>query len=380
MRCLLSSLVLLLAVVVGAISWFVLHIKHSPRRFLNGGVDPDHGCACTDTHHTPHTCLSLSNSLPYFFSLSVAERLARYRTLHANENPRTLHGFDYDAVEFAGEEGALRGWLVHGAPPPGGRNTTVIFSPGAGSTILVEPLRALPLFHAYANVLALDTASVGGSDGDNGVGFGTREYRDVLAAVEFVRARDPTSRIVLAGHSAGASASIHASTEIMVSGAAGGRIDGVIASSVFASFEEEAARVLVAGVFRSKIPASIRGLVDALVGERVARLLAAAVHLISWSHGEWLREPRDSLERAAAVANADPRKMQLLIIHGGDDALVHVDNVHRLARATASGSKVEVSSCIVDGGSHKFSQLWSKPTSCIPHSLQRFFAAVAQHE
>jgi dipeptidyl aminopeptidase/acylaminoacyl peptidase len=314
----------------------------------------------------------------------VAERLARYRALHANENPRTLHGFDYEAVEFAGEEGALRGWLVHGAAPPDGhtRNTTVIFSPGAGSTILVEPLRALPLFHPFANVLALDTASVGGSDGDNGVGFGTREYRDVLAAVEFVRARDPTSRIVLAGHSAGASASIHASTEIMVSGAAGGRIDGVIASSVFASFEEEAARVLVAGVFRNKVPASVRGLVDALVGERVARLLATAVHLISWSHGEWLREPRDSLERAAAVANADPRKMQLLIIHGGDDALVHVDNVHRLARATASGSKVEVSSCIVDGGSHKFSELWShsNPTSCIPNSLRRFFAAVAQHE
>jgi pimeloyl-ACP methyl ester carboxylesterase len=367
MRLVLSCCVLLLAVALGLVSWFVLHIKHSPRRFLNSNGDPDHG-------------------------LSTAERLARYRThLHAEKNPMKLFGFAYDAVEFDGELGKLRGWLVHGEQPSLSsasldrvRNTTVIFAPGAGSTILIEPLMALPLFRRQmsTNVLALDTAGVGVSDGDNGVGFGTREYRDVLSAVDFVRARDPTSRIVLAGHSAGASASIHAATEIMVSGAAGGRVDGVIASSVFASLEEEAARVLVAGVFRNKIPASFRALVDALVGERVARLLAAAVHLISWSHGEWLREPCDSLRLAAAAATADPRKMQFLIIHGGDDALVHVDNVQRLAKI-ASGSKVQVSTCVVPSASHKFADLWSRTEqdgSCIPESLSRFLAAVAQHE
>lgn len=360
-----AACALALAALLGVIVGGVVHVKHSPRRFLNGGVDPDHG-------------------------LSVAERRERYRALHAERNPRSLFGIDYEEVEFAGELGSLRGWLVPALEPPNDKNPepnnngssiTLIFAPGAGSTIMLEPMLALPLLRRHADVLAFDTASCGASDGECGVGFGNREWRDVLAAVEFVRARRPHSRIVLAGHSAGASASIHAASEIVVAGAAGGRVDGVIASSTFASLEDEAARVLVAGLFRNKLPPRVRWLVDALVGERVARLLAATVHLISWSHGEWLREPRDSLRAAAAVAASDSRALQLLIIHGGDDALVHVDNVERLAAAAASGAGVNVATCVVPRQSHKFAELWSvtDDTNCIRQSLERFFSAVRRH-
>lgn len=342
--------------VVGALLGGVAHVKQSPRRFLNNGVDADHG-------------------------LSAAARHERYRALHAERNPRTLFGVDFEPVEFAGEHGALRGWLVPAASSEAS-GVTLIFAPGAGSTTMLEPMHALPLLRAHANVLAFDTASCGASDGDCGVGFGNREWRDVLAAVDFVRARLPASRLVLAGHSAGASASIHAAAEIVVAGAAGGRVDGVIASSTFASLEDEAARVLVAALFRQKLPPRVRWLADALVGDRVARLLAAAVHLISWSHGEWLREPRDSLRAAAAVAASDARTLQLLIVHGGDDALVHVDNVERLAAAAAGSAGVNVATCVVPQQSHKFSELWSvtDDSNCLRRSLERFFAAVRRNK
>jgi pimeloyl-ACP methyl ester carboxylesterase len=301
------------------------------------------------------------------------------------QNPRALYNVEYEAVEFTGPAGTLRGWFVPGVRSPssaGAVNTTIVFAHGAGSHIVLEPLRALPALRRFANVLAFDSASCGASDGDGGVGFGNREWRDVLAAVDFVLARDPSSRIVLAGHSAGAAASIHAAREIVLENlnlsdplAHRRRVNGVISSASFASLELEASRHIFSGFLRRNLPDRWRAVADVLIGERIARFLAAAVHVLPLSHGEWLREPIDSVR---ILASAATRPLRLLIIHGGHDPVVHVDNAATLAAAAADrDSWVNVTQCIVPRVSHSFIELWSRVEStCIGGELERFFAAL----
>lgn len=354
--------VLLLAIVVAAIAVLVgvifAQIRHSPRRFLRSS-DPD-------------------------VALTGAERRARCIQVRESQNPRALYNVEFDPVEFAGPAGTLRGWFVPAVvrPSSGSVNTTIVFAPGAGSHIVLEPLRALPALRRFANVLAFDTASCGASDGDGGVGFGNREWRDVLAAVDFVLDRDPSSRIVLAGHSAGAAASLHAAREIVLenlnvsdSRLHRRRVSGVISSASFASLEAEASRHIFSGFLRRNLPDRWRAVADVLIGERIARFLAAAVHVLPLSHGEWLREPIDSVR---ILATAATRPLRLLIIHGGHDPVVHVDNAATLAAAAADrDSWVNVSQCIVPRMSHSFIELWSQlESTCIGGELERFFAAL----
>lgn len=347
--------VALVSVVLGVLLRLAaVHVTQQPRRFLHGQTDPD-------------------------LALRGADRIARCGQVRERQNPRSLFRLDFDAVEFAGPLGTLRGWFVPGAPRR--VNTTIVFTPGAGSHIVLEPLRALPVLRQFANVLAFDTASCGASDGDNGVSFGNREWRDVLAAVDFVLARDPSSRIVLAGHSAGAAASIHAASEILADDRhrqLPRRVDGVISSSTFASLQGEATRHLVSGFLRGRLSPRWRAVADALVGERLARWLAALVHIVPLSHGEWLREPVDSLRRIVSGAT---RPLRILIVHGEHDSVVHVDNAGLLAAAAAgaatTASRVNVRQCIVPRMSHSFIELWSQiESTCIGSELEQLFAAV----
>jgi pimeloyl-ACP methyl ester carboxylesterase len=367
-RCvaLLAVLSVALAVALGVLA---VQFTHQPRRFLHGQTDPD-------------------------LALRGADRIARCGQVRERQNPRALYKLDFESVAFAGPAGTLRGWFVPATSSSSSTssnrpNTTIVFAPGAGSHIVLEPLRALPTLRRFANVLAFDTASCGASDGDSGVGFGNREWRDVLAAVDFVLARDPSSRIVLAGHSAGAAASIHAASEILADqdNTKLRRVDGLISSSTFASLQNEAVRHIVSGHLRGKLSPRWRALADALVGERLARWLAALVHIVPLSHGEWLREPVDSMRRIVSLAT---RPLRILIVHGEHDSVVHVDNAALLAAAATSPAAesgatssidngVALRQCIVPRMSHSFIELWSQiESTCIGSELEQFFDAVSQ--
>ncbi len=216
---------------------------------------------------------------------------------------------DYDLtfenVTFKSTDGViLRGWLI---PAPGAAGTggpTVIFCHGhAGS---MDPdLQYVPWFHAAGfNVLMFDFRGHGRSEGQH-VSMGCLERYDLLGALSFLAERG-IRRVGVLGFSLGGAVAI--STAAMTRS-----IAAVVSDGGFAALR----RTLAAGI-RQRYP----------LGPACDWLAWLIVRVAGWRLGVDLTEG-DPIRWVGQVS-----PMPLLLIHGGQDPYVSVEDVRRLyARA-----------------------------------------------
>jgi alpha-beta hydrolase superfamily lysophospholipase len=111
---------------------------------------------------------------------------------------------DAEAVQFKSESAALvHGWWC----PVDNGHGTVLLLPGIRANRLSMVDRARFLRHAGYSVLLIDLQGTGETKGDH-ITFGWKESRDVIAAVSFIRERDPRARIAIIGSSLGGAAAL----------------------------------------------------------------------------------------------------------------------------------------------------------------------------
>lgn len=127
--------------------------------------------------------------------------------IHQYISPGTL-GRPQESVSFRTDDGLdLQGWWSEGSS-----DLVVI---GVHGYIMNRcewvPIQTF-LDETQASCLFFDLRAHGRSQGSK-IGFGTREWRDVTAAIEWVRNRKPGARIVLLGSSMGAVASVLAASK-----------------------------------------------------------------------------------------------------------------------------------------------------------------------
>ena len=109
-----------------------------------------------------------------------------------------------ESVEFSSESGStIHGWLSKGAEKHG----TVLLLPGVRANRRSMLSRARMLHAAGYSTLLIDFQATGESPGD-AITFGWRERLDVLAAVGFLKKRDPLRPIGVIGTSLGGAATL----------------------------------------------------------------------------------------------------------------------------------------------------------------------------
>ncbi|MGC3955999.1 MAG: alpha/beta hydrolase [Propionicimonas sp.] len=240
-------------------------------------------------------------------------------------------------VAFAADDGVrLAGWWLE-APEA---ETVVICCHGHRGTKADLLGIGSGLWRAGHSVLLFDFRGNGDS-GDGRQSLSHFEQRDVRAAVDFVRHRQPGSRIAVVGFSMGAAATILAAAEDQ-------RIEAVVADSAFAVMTD----VVAAAYARYRLP-------DAMVP--VANLLNRAVHGYSFD------EVRP-VDRIAAIA---PRPM--LLLHGTADQVIPYHQLARLVEAAGSGAVETVS---FEGAEHCGGYFADRPgyIALVSDFLDRAFA------
>lgn len=229
----------------------------------------------------------------------------------------------YEEVWFAARDGELErhAWWV---PPPGGAGgPTVIVVHGLGSCIRDREvlLPAGMLGHLGYGVLMLDLRDHGGSGFEDGrMAGGTEEYRDVMAAVDWLIAEavEP-GRIGVLGTSMGAATAI-------VAGGQDERIAAVWADTSYADVETRIAEELDArGYPRALAPAATL----------VARVIAGDDYSSHTMLGE--------------VANMGDRRV--FITHGEADQTTYVAHATALIEA-ARAAGVPLDAWIVPDAGH----------------------------
>lgn len=223
-------------------------------------------------------------------------------------------GLRYEEVAFSSRTDGLRlkGWLVT-APE---NRLTLICAHGYRQNRAQEDVPLLPLVQALAgrgiNVVMFDFRNCGESAG-NLTSVGQYEVRDVLGAVDFVRARpELNSRIALLGFSMGAAVAIMAAAQEPA-------VAAVIADSPFADLQEylEANFSVWTGLPAVPFNATILAVLPALTG-----LEPGAVSPV----------------RDVAALNGRP----LLLIHGEADADIDIGNSEQLQRAYPAARLVRI--------------------------------------
>lgn len=209
-------------------------------------------------------------------------------------------GLAAEPISFSSREGlTLRGWFIP-APNPKG---TIVLSHGYAGDCSPDLIYA-PLFHqARYNTLLFDYRGHGSSDGD----FTSLVYferGDLLAALDFLRARG-IARVGLLGFSMG----------------------GAIALAT------APLSPMVVGVISDCAFAEVRRIV-----EHAARARGVPAALAPWVG--WLTELCASVRLRANLFSADPIRWvgriaprPVLIVHAGKDASVPVGEAQRLFRA-----------------------------------------------
>lgn len=199
----------------------------------------------------------------------------------------------------------LRGWFCRSERAAGRAAGAVVLHGWGGSAADMAPIVG-PLAEAGIHTLLLDARCHGRSDDADFTSM-PRFAEDVQAGVRWLRDQplvDP-ERVLLVGHSVGAGACLLAARD-------DARIVAVVSLSSMADPREMMARLLADGhVPRRCIPPSLR-VIEHVIGSRFA----------------------DFAPLTTVATLARP----LLLVHGADDAVVPVEDVHRLARAAGEAT------------------------------------------
>jgi dipeptidyl aminopeptidase/acylaminoacyl peptidase len=220
-------------------------------------------------------------------------------------------GLAHEDVRFTTDDGyTLDGWLI-----PAGRETraAVILMHGFSWHRLPWLTEFVPWIQPRYNILQFDFRGHGNSD-DAPITLGTREGRDVAAAVRFLEGRG-YGPIALMGISMGASVAIMAAPDLPVA--------AVVADAAYARLENPIANRMRQGHY--PLPR---------LGARLVVLAASA------RARAWLRQP---IRRVAQIA---PRG--LLLIAPRDDALVDWTQSRELYEAAREPKEL----LVVDGAIH----------------------------
>lgn len=247
-------------------------------------------------------------------SLGLCWSIAHPQRHPINETPAVM-GLDYKDVTFPSREDHLqiKGWLL----PAANSDRTVIIAHGYRNNRLQDDVPALSLAGELVNagyhVLMFDFRNCGESDG-NMTSIGQYEVRDLLGAIDFVRAHpDIAHRIALLGFSMGASTAI-------LAGSREPAVDAVIADSPFADLNRH-------------------------LGSKAYPfhdLLMPELSLLTGINPE-------QVSPVKAVQDFSPRP--LLLIHGDADGDISVENSREILRAArAAGSKASL--WVVPGADH----------------------------
>ena len=133
---------------------------------------------------------------------------------------------DTTAVTFSSQSGSvIHGWLSR-APSDRG---SVLLLPGVRANRLSMIRRAEFLREAGYSTLLIDFQATGESPGD-AITFGWRERFDVLAAVEYLRARMPDRPVGIVGVSLGGAATLLATPPL--------HVDAAVLEAVYPSIEQ----------------------------------------------------------------------------------------------------------------------------------------------
>ncbi|MCQ8279755.1 lysophospholipase [Acetobacteraceae bacterium KSS8] len=162
-------------------------------------------------------------------------------------------------VSFAAEDGiSLSGWWLQGRSAAHG---TVLLVHGIGGNRLTLVRRARTLHRDGFSVLLFDLRAHGESGGSH-IGFGFPEARDVAAAIELARARNPGGKLGAIAISLGGAAVLLASEPP--------RLDALVLESVFPDIRP---------AIDTRIAATLRSWVSSGVACRVAPALG---RLFAW--------------------------------------------------------------------------------------------------
>lgn len=169
------------------------------------------------------TLIFLILFMPYLFLFMQVHRIK----IESSITPKTYANMAYEDVYFTSTDGAAR---IHGffIPRANSQNTVVILHGIGANKSNFMPFAEFPYLAGW-NTLLFDFRAHGECPGHTST-FGVTEKHDVAAAVEFVRKRFPSGKVVLLSVSMGTSAAMHALAH-------GVQVDGVVLDSPLYSFK-----------------------------------------------------------------------------------------------------------------------------------------------
>jgi len=258
--------------------------------------------------------------------------------MNAKGTPWTLHGLNFQDVEFEGPlNSTLRGWYI----PAKNKNPSGIFdSPavvavhGAGADRR-EFLKFAPNLHkANYSVLLFDCREHGISSGSfRGYSFGLREHGDVIYAVKWLKEVQKIRKVAAMGTSQGG-------VSVILAASKESQIDAVISENPFSSLDDLLIDVIEA-IFASKPewaeesagPASLLISAGRLVPDwfktLVRKVIIWKLRLDNSLEGEYIN----------AVDAVSQLHQPLLLMHGTADSLIphqHSSKIFRHARQPKS--------------------------------------------
>ena len=273
-------------------------------------------------------------------SLFIAHQTMRRRVPDAPTNPREL-GLDFEPVTFFSRDGLrLGGWFV---PTAGRARGTIVLCHGhAGS--LDADLHYVPAFHQHGyNVLQFDFRAHGRSEGQH-VSMGYLERRDLLGAIDFLRARG-ISKVGVLGFSMGGAVAVSTAAECP-------SIVAIVSDGGFARI----LTTLQMGIQQRGVPPWL------------ARILGAVVvRLVGWRLSCHLSDA----DPVDLIGRISPRP--LLLIHGGRDRYVPASEVEMLYD---SAGKPKELWAVPEAEHRQVDQV--RPEEYITRVLAFFDAALAQ--
>jgi dipeptidyl aminopeptidase/acylaminoacyl peptidase len=244
-------------------------------------------------------------------------------------------GWAYQDVSLQTEDGVrLAAWLVPGTDGEAGRSAVIVLHGYPFSKAHVLGLASF--LHEDYDLLFLDLRYFGESGGAVTT-LGLREWRDLVAAADFLRSRGYTS-IGVWGFSLGGSVALLALPHEP-------RIDAVVADSAYSDLRE------MTHDYYGRLPL----LAGMLVG--ITDLLTRA------AFGAGLAEV--SPARAAASVPTP-----LLLIHGGRDRTIPLNHHERIRRSVSAHT--EVQTWIVDEADH--GETYALATQAYEGRVRAFFA------